>query len=275
MPPASVIDFSAAVRAPRSAGRVVLAGAGAGEAGLLTLAARDALKAADVVLYDDLVDPSVLALIPAHVERLAVGKRAGQPSTPQGEIVAALIGHARAGRSVVRLKGGDPFIFGRGGEETEALAAAGIAVEIIPGITAALTAAASAGIPLTHRGVSTAVSLVTAVTRDGELPDLRGLAGPNRTLVVYMGRDAADRVAAALIADRVPAETSVAAIENAGRSSQRVAVATLETLATTLAVLAPTGPTLLIVGAVVDHRIATSPPAGTEPLPADLYFAHG
>lgn len=275
MPPATVIEFDAA-RPTRPAGRVVLAGAGAGEAGALTLAVREALASADVVLHDDLVDPGVLALIPPGVERIAVGKRAGRPSTPQADIIAALISHARAGRRTVRLKGGDPFIFGRGGEEAAALTAAGIEVEVIPGLTAALVAAASAGIPLTHRGVSTAVSLVTAATREGEVPDLRGLAGPNRTLVVYMGRGAADRVAAALIDDGVAADTPVAAIENAGRAAQRVVMATLATLPERLADLALTGPTLLIVGAVVAYRIAAAPAAEkTAALPADLYFAHG
>ncbi|MCB2107064.1 MAG: uroporphyrinogen-III C-methyltransferase [Rhodobacteraceae bacterium] len=280
------------VRLDRGAGAVCLVGAGAGEAGLLTLAAREALEKADVVLFDDLVDRTVLDLIPASAARIAVGKRAGRASTPQSEIIATMISASRTGKSVVRLKGGDPLIFGRGGEEAQALADAGIEVHIVPGMTAALAAAAAAGIPLTHRGVSTAVSFVTASTRDGAPPNLAGLAGKGRTLVIYMGRDASDAIVGALQQDHVPGAMPVAVIENAGRRHQRLGLTDLRSLAGTIERMAPTGPTLLIVGEVVAARVAFSSnavaarqaepatPAKQIRIPvyapvADFHFAHG
>lgn len=237
-------------------GTVTIVGAGAGDAGDLTLRALAAIQAADVVFYDDLVDASVLALIPAHVERVFVGKRAGQPSTPQADIHDVLVRAAHNGRRAVRLKGGDPFIFGRGAEEADALYGAGVEAEIVPGLTAALVCAAGAGIPLTDRRHAAQVTFVTATRSDGSLTDLRGLAGPGRTLVIYMGARVAANIATALLQDGVSADLPAAVIENGGRANQRVADTTLGGLIGITA----NAPALLIVGDVVQARITPSKP---------------
>jgi uroporphyrin-III C-methyltransferase/precorrin-2 dehydrogenase/sirohydrochlorin ferrochelatase len=229
------------------AGAVALVGAGAGDAGSLTLRALATLQAADVVFFDDLVDASILALIPGHVEQVFVGKRVGQPSTPQSSIHALMIAAAERGRRVVRLKGGDPFVFGRGAEEVDVLAAAGFATEVVPGLTAALVCAAATGIPLTDRRYAAQVTFVTATRADEALTPLRGLAGAGRTLVIYMGSRRTADIGAALIADGVSTELPVALIENGGRPAQQLTRATVGSMAR----LAGPGPALLIVGDVV------------------------
>jgi uroporphyrin-III C-methyltransferase len=169
-------------------GRVFLVGAGPGDPELLTRKGARILAMADTVLYDHLVDAAVLDLAPASAERIYVGKKPGHHELPQSEINQLLIDRARAGRCVVRLKGGDPFVFGRGGEEIIDLAAAGVPFEIVPGVTAACAASAYSGIPLTHRGITRACTLVTGHLVDGRCElDWEALARPGQTNVVYMG----------------------------------------------------------------------------------------
>jgi len=238
--------------APSSAaGAVAIVGAGAGDAAHLTLGALEALRRADVAFVDDLVDASVLALIPSHVEVHRVGKRAGKPSADQNDINAQLIAAARTGKNVVRLKGGDPFIFGRGGEEAAALREAGVSVSIQPGLTAALVAAAATGIPLTDRRASTQVTFITAATAEDTTPDLAGLAGPGKTLVIYMGAGRAREIARQLLAETTTSHLPIAVIEDAGRPGQSVILTTPERLEADVAGRNAAKPALIIIGDVV------------------------
>ena len=235
-------------------GQVALVGAGPGDPGLLTLRALRLLNEADVVLHDRLVDPGVLALARRDAEFVDVGKRAGARSTPQARIHALMIGHARAGRRVVRLKGGDPFVFGRGGEELQALRAAGVPFEVVPGITAALACAAYAGIPLTHREHAQSLHLVTAHRAgdgdgDGE-PDWSTLADARQTLVFYMGVSGLARIRDRLVAHGRAAGTPFAIVEHGSRPEQRVIVGPLGDLVELAAHHAVQSPALLIVGEV-------------------------
>ena len=228
-----------------------LVGAGPGDPELLTVKALRALQAADVVIHDRLAPAAILDCARPEARRIYVGKQRGEHSVPQEKIAALMVAEARAGHHVVRLKGGDPFVFGRGGEELEAVRAAGIDVIVVPGITAALGCAASAGIPLTHRGQSQAVSFVTAETRPGgPAPDWSSLAAPNHTLAVYMGVAGAAAVQAGLLeAGRAP-DTPVAVIENGSRPEQRVVTGRLDGLACLVAHEKVVSPALLIVGEV-------------------------
>jgi uroporphyrin-III C-methyltransferase len=223
-------------------------GAGPGDPELLTLKALKALEAAEVVVHDGLVSDEVLALAPPAARRISVAKRKSRHSYSQDEINRMLVAFAREGLNVVRLKGGDPFIFGRGGEELEAVRAAGLDCHVVPGVTAALAAGAGAGAPLTHRGAAQAVTFVTGhAARDGE-PDLDwpALARPNQTVVIYMGLSMAAPIAARLMgAGRDPA-TPALIVENASRPDERRVVTTLSGLADAAAALS--GPALLIVG---------------------------
>src|SRR5690242_2025805 len=194
---------------------VTLIGAGPGDPELMTLKAARALAAADVVLVDELVNRGCLAHVRSSAKVIEVGKRGGCPSTPQSFIEKLLILYAREKKNVVRLKGGDPFVFGRGGEEVEALLAAGIEVEVVPGITAALGCAASAGIPLTHRDHAQACVLVTGHLKDGQLDlDWTMLARPRQTVGIYMGAETLPVIARQLVQHGLPASTPVALIEN-------------------------------------------------------------
>src|SRR3954470_14757078 len=187
---AGVLVNAVAAPAPAGRGRASLVGAGPGDPELLTIKAVRALQSADVVLYDKLIDPRVLDLAPARARRIDVGKRCGRHAMSQAAINRLLVQHVRTGAHVVRLKGGDPFVFGRGGEELEALREAGAEVEVVPGITAALATAARLRMPLTHRGTSRSLHLITAHGRDEEgVPqhDWRALAAAGGTLAVYMG----------------------------------------------------------------------------------------
>ncbi len=184
----------------------LITGAGPGDPELLTLAAIRALNTADVILYDNLVAPAILDLARRDAEFIAVGKTAGQPSVSQADINAQLVALVGAGKRVCRIKGGDPFIFGRGGEEIEALEAAGLPWRVIPGITAAAGCAAAAGIPLTHRDVARTLSLTTAQTRDASEPDWPALAGAQQTAVFYMAVARLEQTCAALVAAGRPAD---------------------------------------------------------------------
>ena len=234
---------------PAQRGEVALVGAGPGDAGLLTLHALQAMQAADVVFYDALVSDDIRALIRKDATQISVGKRAGAAQVAQGEIHELLIRHARAGQRVVRLKGGDPFVFGRGGEEAQALQAAGIPCRIIPGITAALGATAYAGIPLTHREHAQAVTFITGHGKGDRDLHWPTLAQRRHTLVVYMGTLTAATLQQQLLAHGRAAQTPVAVISHGTRAEQQVRVGTLARLAE-LAQEAPT-PALLVIGETV------------------------
>jgi uroporphyrin-III C-methyltransferase len=234
----------------RKSGRVVLIGAGPGAADLLTVRAVNALRTADVIVHDGLVGPDVMALVPASARLVSVAKRRDRHTMPQQAIGELLVAEAQAGHVVIRLKGGDPFVFGRGGEEVEACDAAGIAVEIIPGITSALGAAAAAQMPLTHRDHASIVSFVAGECRGLSEQNWVGLAGKGRTLVIYMGVTGADRIAEKLIADGLAPETPIAIIERATLPDMRVLRSLLADLGGTVARGGVQSPALIIVGDV-------------------------
>ena len=212
-------------------GEIVLVGAGPGDAGLLTLKGLQQIQQAEVVLYDQLVSPEVLNLVRRDAERISVGKKAGHHSVPQHEINELLLSHARAGKRVVRLKGGDPFMFGRGAEELQAARAEGIPFSVVPGITAAAGATAYAGIPLTHRdSAQSAVFITGHCKQDGEEPDWAALAASNQTLVIYMGLIGSPTITERLIAHGRRPETPVALIERGTTVRQRVLRGTLQEL---------------------------------------------
>jgi uroporphyrin-III C-methyltransferase/precorrin-2 dehydrogenase/sirohydrochlorin ferrochelatase len=237
---------------PASArGSVVLVGAGPGDAGLLTLNALRALQEADVILHDRLVSSEVLDLARRDAERISVGKAAGRHSVPQERIHALMLEHARAGRRVVRLKGGDPFVFGRGGEELEFLEANGIAFEVVPGITAAVACGAYAGIPLTHREHAQSVRLVTAHCGESlDTLDWPALAQERHTVALYMGVAALGHVRDRLLAHGRSPATPVAIVENGSRPEQRVVLASLAELEEAGRHARVKSPALLIVGEV-------------------------
>lgn len=232
---------------------VYLVGAGPGDPDLLTVKALRLLQTADVVVYDRLVAEPILALIPAGTTRIFAGKIARNHHMPQAETNALLVGLARSGRCVVRLKGGDPFLFGRGGEEAEHLAREGVRFEVVPGVTSASACAAYAGIPLTHRGLSHGVRFVTGHAKDDSELDLdwRSLADADTTLVIYMGRIHVRRIAAELIGHGLPADTPAAAIVNGTRPDQTTILTTLVDLPDRIEGLDMAAPTLLVVGRVV------------------------
>jgi uroporphyrin-III C-methyltransferase/precorrin-2 dehydrogenase/sirohydrochlorin ferrochelatase len=233
------------------AGSVVLVGAGPGDPGLLTIKALRALQGADVVLHDRLVSREVLALARREADMIEVGKTGHGHSVAQKEIHQLMLEHALAGRRVVRLKGGDPFVFGRGGEELEFLRARGIAYEVVPGVTAALACAAYAGIPLTHRDHSGSVRLVTAHCRESlDSTDWRGLAAARETLAVYMGVAMLAQLRTELVRHGRDPATPVAFIENGSRPEQRVIVGKLEQVEALAADHAVRSPALLIIGEV-------------------------
>lgn len=231
-------------------GRIWLVGAGPGDPDLLTVKAARLIASADVVVHDGLVGDGVMALIPAHTRRISVAKQRSRHSMAQDSINALLVDLAQQGLEVVRLKGGDPFIFGRGGEELDAARAAGVAVEVVPGITAAMGCAASAGLPLTHRADASAVSFVAGQCKDLSDQDWSGLAGHGRTLVIYMGIATAAAIADKLIADGVSPALPVAVIERGTHADARVLRSLLADLGGLVAREAVASPALIIVGAV-------------------------
>jgi len=238
---------------PRATGFVALVGAGPGDPDLLTVKAVRLIAAAEVIFADRLVGKGILELASATAEIVSVGKSKGEHSVPQDEIHARMIVAARAGKRVVRLKGGDPFIFGRGGEEVEALRMANVDVEVVPGISAALGVGAVAQIPLTHRDVAQAVTFVTGHAKLGDEPDLdwQALARGNQTVVVYMGVGTAGTIAARLVAAGRTASTPVAVIENGTRPDEIRAYGVLGELNEIIQRAGIQGPALLIIGEVV------------------------
>ncbi len=233
-------------------GEVLLVGAGPGAVDLLTVRAMRAIETAGALLYDALVCDEVVALAPRGCIRLRTGKRAGEASMKQETINRLMLTLARRGLKVVRLKGGDPSVFGRSGEERDYLEAHGVSVDVIPGITAASAAAAQFAFPLTHRAEARRLILATARIADGALQTegWPGLAERDTTLALYMARDAAGAVAERLVSEGRGAETPCLVIENAGRPEARAQFSPLRALANTVAEMAPKGPVLLVIGAV-------------------------
>lgn len=236
--------------------RAWLIGAGPGDVELMTLKATRALAQADVVLVDDLVNPEVLQFARADALIVYVGKRGGHPSTPQEGIVAQMLEHLRAGRSVARLKGGDPFVFGRGGEEQEALHAVGIEVEVINGITAGIAAPASIGIPVTHRDHTQGVVFVTGHGAGSGEPDWAALVATRMTLVIYMGMRRLNDIVGALLAAGMAANTPCAAIESATRPEQRHVLARLNDFAVAVARAGLGSPAIVVIGGVASLALA-------------------
>jgi uroporphyrin-III C-methyltransferase len=232
-------------------GKVYLVGAGPGDPDLLTVKAVKALRRATVALVDDLVDPGVLRYLRRSARIVPVGKRGGCVSTPQAFIHKLMIAEAQRGETVVRLKGGDPFVFGRGGEECDVLRAAGIEVEVVSGLTAGIAGPAAAGIPVTDRRHAPGVALVTGHAKDGgQGPDWAALARSGLTLVVYMGVSAADGVATGLLAAGLAPATPAAVVCAAHTPHQRVARCTLGTLPATIAAQGLQSPAVLVIGDV-------------------------
>ncbi len=248
-----VLDGAARNATP---GQVWLVGAGPGDPELLTIKALKVLQTAQVVVHDGLVSDEILALAPVEARRISVAKRKSRHSYSQDEINRMLVAFALEGLTVVRLKGGDPFIFGRGGEELEACREGGVECRIVPGVTAALAAGASAGAPLTHRGSAQAVTFVTGHASQGAEPDLDwdSLARPNQTVVIYMGLSQATAIAGRLMAAGRAGSTPALIVENASRPDERRVATTLTLLAEAASALK--GPALLIVGEAM--ALATS-----------------
>ena len=231
-------------------GRVYLIGAGPGDPELLTVKATRAMRRCDVLLVDDLVPASCLRWARRGVRIVGVGKRGGERSTAQRAIEERMIRLARHGRVVGRVKGGDPFVFGRGAEEVAALEAAGVRVTVVPGLTAGIAGPAAAGIAVTARGVARGVALVTGHTCDGDEPDWPAIARTGLTIVVYMGVARAASITAGLLAGGLAATTPAAILENAARPEQRVVATTLGALAHTVVAQRMRSPSLLVVGDV-------------------------
>jgi len=232
-----------------SVGRVSLVGAGPGDPELLTLKAQRKLQEADVIVYDRLIGPGILELARRDAVRIPVGKKPFEPSPRQSEINAILIREAKAGRHVVRLKGGDPYVFGRGGEEQAALVAEGIPVDVVPGITAALGCAASIGLPLTQRGQNRSLTLLTGTAEDGLAQhDWAALAKPGQAFAIYMGVNAAGDISAQLLDAGIDHKTPVTIVENGTLANERVMMCSIGSLWETLALNGVEGPAIIYVG---------------------------
>jgi uroporphyrin-III C-methyltransferase len=265
----SFVEMPALMAACRAAtGKVHLVGAGPGDPDLLTLRAARLLATADVVVYDHLVGPGVLDLIGPQVRRRYVGKERSHHSMPQTDINALLVQLARQGLQVVRLKGGDPFVFGRGGEELAELIAAGVAFEVVPGITAACGVSSYAGIPLTHRDFAQSCTFVTGHLKDGSCDlDWPMLVRPRQTVVIYMGLSGLATICDRLVAHGLPPDWPAAVVSQGTLPTQRVVCGTLGSLAEAVAREGLSSPCLTIVGEVVrlrgllDWRARESAPA--------------
>ena len=257
-------------------GTVYLVGAGPGDPGLLTVKARDLIASCDVIVYDYLVNPDILNYARADVERVYAGKVGGGTQTPQHQINVDLIKHALRGKRVVRLKGGDPFLFGRGGEEAEALAAAGIPFEIVPGISSALAVPAYAGIPVTHRDYSSSVTVLTgARSNDGDFKRSLLLSSPADTLVILMGVKHLREIAEDLIAAGRSRETPVAVIRWGSYEGQQTVCGTLDTIADEAEQADMRAPAVIVIGEVVKlrERLQWFEGAGSSSLWEDLELA--
>ena len=238
-------------------GRVYLVGAGPGDPGLMTVRGLEVLRRARVVVYDRLVNPVLLDEAPPGALRIFAGKRAGAHCLPQAQINALLIEQARRGRLVVRLKGGDPFVFGRGGEEALALAEAGVPFEVVPGVSAAVAVPAYAGIPVTHRGLASSFAVVTGHEdpgKDATGVDWARLATSVDTIVVLMGAKSLPRIVAELVAHGCPSATSVALIRWGTTEAQETLVGTLADIVARAEAVALAPPVLAVIGAVVALR---------------------
>ncbi|HTW75969.1 MAG TPA: siroheme synthase CysG [Steroidobacteraceae bacterium] len=266
-------ELAAAVSGGQAGGEVYLIGAGPGDPDLLTLRAQQLLQQADVVLYDRLVAEAVLARARRDALRIFVGKQTGRHRVTQERIHTLLLEYAGRGLRVARLKGGDPLVFARGGEEIEVLRRAGVPVIVVPGITAALGAAASAGLPLTQRGVSQAVTLVTAMGEGAAALDWRALAAPLQTVVVYMGVAQLPRIVERLLAHGAPAARAAAIVEQATLPAERVIAGTLATIVQQARAAQVGAPALLIVGEVAAQaaaaRACQAQPPGQSLPPTD------
>ena len=246
-------------------GFVYLVGAGPGDPELLTLKAVRALQRADVVLCDDLVPEAILAHARPGARVVPVGKRGGCKSTPQEFIERLMVAEARQGHVVVRLKGGDPFLFGRGGEECDALRAAGIAFEVVSGITAGLAAAAALGVPLTHRALCHGAIFVTGHEREGGGTDWAALAATGLPLIIYMGVARCGEIAAALLAAGMAPTMPAAVVENASLPVERTLASRLDRLAADLRDYGIASPAILVIGEVARNAAGNR---AAQPLPA-------
>ena len=245
-------------------GRVSIVGAGPGDPELMTMRGLARVRTADVLIYDRLVDPALVAEAPATAERIFAGKARGYAALEQREIEAVLVARALAGKHIVRLKGGDPYVFGRGGEEVAALVAAGIAVEVVPGVSSALAVPASAGIPVTHRELSSTVTIVTGhedPAKPESAVDWGWLAAAQGTLVILMGLGQLPRIRDRLIAGGRAPQTPAAAIASGTRADQRVVAASLAELPEAAAAAQLMAPALVVVGDVVRFRELLAPSA--------------
>lgn len=242
--------------APSNIGTVYLVGAGPGDPDLLTLRAARLLGAATLVIHDGLVDPAILAMVPEGARMISVAKQRARHTMPQDQINALLVREALTGQDVMRLKGGDPFIFGRGGEEAEACHAAGVPVQVVPGVSAALGAAAAAQIPLTHRDSASIVSFVAGQCKGLDDQNWAGLAGVGRTLVIYMGVATSDAIAEKLMADGLAPNMPIAVIENAARPQMRVLRGVLAGLGALVAEDRVKSPALIVIGEVAAREQA-------------------
>jgi uroporphyrin-III C-methyltransferase len=248
-------------------GKVYLVGAGPGDPGLLTIKGKVLLESADVVVYDALVSPEILAVISAHAEKIDAGKRMGRHSLLQQETTELLIKKAREHAVVVRLKGGDPFIFGRGGEEMEDLVAAGISVEVVPGVTSGIAAPAYAGIPLTHRNYSSSVIFVTGHEMAGKYrPGVNwsAISRSAETIVVYMGVHNLDRITQELMTAGLAGDTPIALIRWGTTPQQQELIATLATIVERVEVLQFSAPSIAVIGNVVEMHQTLSSLAATN-----------
>ena len=237
-------------------GKVWLVGAGPGDAELLTLKAYRILQGADVWLVDDLISDDILALAPTHARIVPVGKRGGCPSTAQSFILRLMARYARAGLQVARVKGGDPFIFGRGGEELAWLHEQGIDAEAVGGMTAGLAAASELNLPLTHRSIARGVAFVTAHTADGTVPDWQALAQSGLTLVCYMGMSKKEQLQQDLLQAGFAADLPVAVVERVSCLNEHSIYTTLDTMSADICAAGLGSPALLIIGRAVAHRVS-------------------
>ncbi len=254
------LDWREGLRGRRGRGRVSLVGAGPGDPELLTLRAARRIAEADVIVYDNLVGDGILDLARPAARRIYAGKEAGRHALPQERINQLLVELSREGLDVVRLKGGDPFVFGRGGEEMQELVDEGVPCDVVPGVTAAAGMAAATGIPLTHREHAQTAVFATGHLKDGTVDlDWASLARPHQTVVIYMGLGALEIICRQLVAHGLPVSTPAAAVQAATTPGQRVVTGRLDTLAAAVRQAGLKSPSLIVVGTVVNLRALLMP----------------